>query len=322
MPAAITTDQLLSRIKARAQIPATDGRLTDAELLAIVDDLILSSLAREIYDADDGRWTKTAADVSITAGTATYRIPTRAMSGGLDEVLVVDSAGNLSQLRYIDRSDAWEFGTSTGTPCYFTIVGDVVQLLPSPSSSTLSLRLRYLRRPSKLVTVAECASIDGVAATVLTVSGAPSSWASAQFAIDIVEAVHHGDALEDSVHVTANAGPTTLTRSTGTFATSGAYAIQASSITYTGQYACPDGESCIVQVPDVAIPFTVDLAARDVCVALGDMEGSDRHAQLAERRRQELMSLISERSRIRPHIVQRNSPLRLAGRGTARRWGR
>jgi hypothetical protein len=306
VPAAITTDQILARIKVRAQVPSTEGRVSDAEILALVDDLILSSLGREMYEADDGRWVKTAADVAITAGRSTYRLPSRAWAGGLDEAILVASSGALTQLEYVDRSDIWEWGTSTGVPVAYTIVGDVVQLLPTPASSGYSLRLRYLRRPSSLVTVAECARVASVASTVLTIASAPAAWDELT--------------LEHSVTVEANAGPTTLTRSSGTFATSGAYAILGPSNTIYRTYACEEGESCVVQVPDVAIPYVADLAARDVCVALGDMPGADRLASLAEQRRKEVVASISERSRQRPKIVPRNSPLRVSG--GERRWFR
>jgi hypothetical protein len=320
VPAAITTDQILARIKVRAQVPSTEGRVSDPEILALVDDLILSSLGREMYEADDGRWIKTAADVAITAGRSTYRIPSRAWAGGLDEAILVASSGALTQLEYVDRSDIWEWGTSTGVPVAYTIVGDVVQLLPTPASSGYSLRLRYLRRPSSLVTVAECARVASVASTVLTIASAPAAWDELTLEVDVIEAEHHGEALEDSVTVEANTGPTTLTRSSGTFATSGAYAVLGPSNTIYRTYVCEEGESCVVQVPDVCIPYIADLAARDVCVALGDMPGADRLASLAEQRRKEVVASISERSRQRPKIVPRNSPLRVSG--SERRWFR
>jgi hypothetical protein len=321
VPVAVTTDALLTRIKARAQVPATEGRLSDAEILTLVDDLIVSSVGREAYDADDGRWIKTAADVALTASLATYRLPTRALGGGVDEVILVDSAGNPAQLDYVDRADVWEYGTSTGVPVAYALLGDVLQLLPAPSSSSYSLRVRYVRRPSQLVLVAACAGITSLTSSVLTVSSPPSAWSSATVVVDLVEAVHHGEALEDDVTCTGNSGPTTLTRSSGTFTTTGAYAITATATHHFSVYACQAGQSCIVQVPDIAIPFVADLAARDVCVALGDMEGADRSASLAEQRRREMSAVISERSRTRPKIVPRNSPLRVAGMRAAR-WFR
>jgi hypothetical protein len=50
------------------------------------------------------------------------------------------------------------------------------------------------------------------------------------------------------------------------------------------------------------------------------MPGADRLASLAEQRRKEVVASISERSRQRPKIVPRNSPLRVSG--SERRWFR
>ncbi len=317
MPAAVTSDALLTRIKARAQIPSTEGRLSDAEIFTIVDDLILSSVGREVYDADDGRWVRTAADVSLTSGTGAYRLPTRAMAGGVDEVIVIQGT-ELYQLDYVDRSDVWEWGTATGMPRAFTIMGDVITLLPTPASG-YSLRVRYLRRPSKLVAVQECAIPTVVGSTTLTASlisaVAAGGWTSPTV-IDLHQSIHHGEALEDDIAVSFSGS--TITRTSGTFTTTGAYAVTAAD----APYAALAGKSCVVQVPDVAIPYIADLAARDVCVALGDMEGADRSASLAEQRRKEMMSVISERSRQRPKVVPRNSPLRVASQRSSRWWPR
>lgn len=314
----VTSDQLLARVKARAQVPSTEGRLSDDEIYVLIDDVIRSSVGREIYDADDGRWVKTAPDVAITTGIAGYRIPYRALSSGVDEVLLVDSSGNAEQLDYVDRSDVWEWGTQTGVPCAYSIVGDVITLLPTPTSG-YALRVRYVRRPNALTAVANCAVLATVtSATDVTYSSVPASgWTNGTVhVVDVVERVGNVESLEDDVSVTVVTASTKLVRGSGAWVTTGPYAIQ------VGAFACPFGTSCVVQVPDVAIPYVADLAARDVCVALGDQAGADLAARLAEQRRTEMVDAISERSRIRPKVVPRNSPLRVASqRGTRwRRW--
>lgn len=312
MVAACTADQLVTRITVRAQIPSTEGRVSTAELLTLIDDCILANCSREIFDADDGRWVKTASDVSITAAIATYRIPDRALAAGVVECVLVDSAGNLTQLDYFDHADLWEYGTSAGVPQGFTLLGDVIVLRPIPSTSTYSLRVRYVRRPSKLALVASCTLLTAVGSTTLT--GTIGSGWSSPTTIDVVESTNNVESLEDDIAVTYSG--TTITRSSGTNVTTGAYAIAA------GDYACLAGTSCVVQVPDVAIPYLADLAARDVLSGpLDDAAGAARcHAQ-AEERRREMMQALAERSRsARPKVVPRNSPLRVASAGYRRWW--
>ncbi len=312
MPAAITADALLARVKARAQIPSTEGRLTDAEILALIDDLIVSKLGLAVYDADDGRWVVTADDVALTANLATYRVPSRAWAGGVDEVLVIDSAGNPAQLDHVDRSEVWEWGTATGVPCAFALMGDVIRLLPTPSSSSYSLRVRYVRRPNTLALLTDCGAITSATSATVVVSSVPSGWGASE-TVDIIRGTHHADSLEDDVATTISS--TTLTRASGTFDTSGAYAPA------SGDYACTAGTSCVVQVPEVAIPYLVEVAARDVCLAIMDDAGADRRAATAAEARRDVDQMIAERSRQRPKIVPRNSPLRVSQRRVDR-WRR
>lgn len=307
---AITANELLARVKARAQVPSADGRLTDAEILALLDDLIRTSCGREVFAADDGRWVKTASDEALIANRATYRLPDRALAAGVDEVLIVNSAGDAYQLDYVDRSDVWEFGSATGIPCAFALLGDVVHLLPTPVDAAYSLRVRYIRRPSKLALTTACVAITAVSSTTLT-GTIPSTWTSPT-TIDVVESTNNVEALEDDVAVTFTGS--TITRSSGTWTTTGAYAVA------IADYACLAGTSCVVQVPDVAIAYVADLGARDVCAALGDRDGAAASAELAEQRRREMIATMAERSRTRPKIVQRNSPLRVHTQRFSR-WG-
>jgi hypothetical protein len=81
--AANTADDLLVRVKARASIPATEGRLSDPDILAIADDATRSTVARVLYNSDDGRWVKTQADVALVVDQSAYRLPERAMGGSV-----------------------------------------------------------------------------------------------------------------------------------------------------------------------------------------------------------------------------------------------
>lgn len=307
MVAAITADQLLERVKARAQIPASEGRLSDAEILALAGDALLVSVGREVYDADDGRWIHTAEDAALTAGEARYRLPSRAWGSDLDGALLVDSAGNAWPLDYVDRDDAWQWQRSTGCPAAYTIEGDSLRLLPTPGDTSVSLRVRYMRRPSRLVTVAEAALIASVASGSVTVGTVPSTWGASE-TLDIIRGEHHGTSIADDLAATI--ASTTITIAGGV-----------PDLVAAGDYVCLAGESCVVQAPDVAIPYLADMVARDVCAALGDPEGMERCAVLAESRRRDMAQGIARRSRTAPRVINRVSPLRAAGQRRGWPWG-
>lgn len=313
MPAALTSDALLTRIKARAQVPSADGRLSDAEIFTICDDIIRDDIGLAAYEADDGRWLATAANVSVASGTATYRIPTRAWAGGVQTVSLIDSSGNEIPIPRVDHSEIaeWTAGGLWQAPRW-ALDGAVIRLLPTPTDSLYSLRVRYIRRPNALVAVSACGLISGTSSTTLTVSNSPTLAASPT--LDIIRGTHSADSLADSIATTYS--DPTITYTAGDLATSGAYAPA------SGDYACLEGTTCVVQVPDVAVRYLTLKAAAEVCDALGDDAGFARCSAQAIDARRQLDLAIAERSRVRPKIIPRNSPLRSSGgrAGRRRRW--
>lgn len=314
---ALTSDAALTRIKARAQIPSTDPRLADTDLHAILDDLIVTELGVSVYDADDGRWIATASDVSVTSGVSEYRIPSRAWAGGVDSIHLIDSNGNEIPVDYVDRHEiptwsnaAWSSTLNSSRPRY-TILGDVLRLMPTPTDSAYSLRVRYVRRPSALVAVSSAALISSVASSALTAtypSGA--AWTS----IDVIEGTYSGASLEDDVSVTLSGG-STITRGSGSYATTGAGTIAA------GDYACNAGTSCVLQVPDVAVAFLIERAAGEVADVLGDAEMARSRLLLAEQKRKKMEGALAERTQQRPKAIPYGSPLRAWGQRPRGLWG-
>lgn len=316
MTTATTVDTFLADVKAAAQVPPAEGRITDAEVLRMADALLVRAIGRAVYLADDGRWCVTADDVPVVSGTASYLIPSRAWSGSIRSVsLVQASSGTVTPLDYVDTADIDYYQESASWPVrpVYTIEGDTIVLLPTPTDSSYSLRVRYLRRPSRMILTTSCALISSVGASALTVASYPSGWSSLD--IDVVRSTHHATPLEDDVSVAASGG-TTLTRGSGSFATSGVLAVAA------GDYACPVGYTCVPQVPENVLGWLLELTARDVCVALGDNEGAGGRERLAAMAGADASRGISERNRTRPHVINRSSPLRVGGMGRTLRRGR
>lgn len=315
MVAAVTSDALLARVKRAAMMPTADGRLTDAEILTALDDVIDTQLGRAVYDADDGRWVETAADVAVTAGRSDYRLPERAWADGIRQVMLVDpTTGTEIPLDYVDLADAYELRNAGvwAAPAY-TLVADAIRLLPTPADSAYSLRVAYLRQPSRLVAVSACALVSTVSSSTIGAAAALPSSMSGTEVVDVVRGTN-GRVLETDVTVTASTP--NLTRGAGAWGTSGIGAIVA------GDYVCLAGETCVVPVPRVAIAYLVELGARQVCIDLGDAEGARDRAATAEEARKDMEQGIAERSRTRPAVINRFSPLRSAGMPRRGRWGR
>ena len=316
-----TSDDLLTRVKARAQIPDADDRLTDADILAMADDAIRSTVGRIIWNADDGRTVRTQADVALVADQSDYRMPDRAVASAIYDVLLVDSAGNERSSVYVDSADAWrwrndEAPTDSDRAYAHTIEGDVIRLLPTPTAANLSLRVKYRRRPSRLVTVAASTLLGSASSSTVVADDSdsfPAAWTSegSSLVIDVYRAGPGGDSLADDVQGSTTSD--TFTRSSGSFDTSGPYAPGAAC------YASLAGETCVLPVPEEAVPFLTVLLALEVTTALGDGAAVGGLSQLVAGRRKELIALVDDRNREDDAIIPRSSHLR-GGHGRGGWW--
>ena len=118
---AFDTARLLEQIKIKGCLPT--GRFEDEELLDLAYDVMLSEIVPLVIGVREEYYCKTASE-SIVANTATIAIHTRAITGGLREVKLIDAAGTtLTDLERIDLEDLTN--ETTGTPEQFYLLGSV-----------------------------------------------------------------------------------------------------------------------------------------------------------------------------------------------------
>lgn len=280
MPAAKTTTDLLSAVRLDGALPDVDGRFgstqaaMDSSILDLAAQELSTSVADVLISLRQERWVRQQTDVQIAAGINRYRIPARALAAGVSDLTIVDG-GTEYDLSPIDTEDRFRFSDGRKgnwrAPYGYTWEGDCILLVPTPMETKYTLRVRYPRQPSRLVTVANCAAISSLTGTVLTiVAGAPVGWSSITMDIDVISGTTHGDVLEDDVTVVTNAGPTTMTRSSGTFALTGPDAILGTGNNYYRSYVCVAGTSCIIPIPESVYPLLVAATVRRCQEVCGD----------------------------------------------------
>jgi hypothetical protein len=127
----------------------TDAVLRDElthKLHSVFEDIVVKTRS--------GYWLKEYV-TTTTSGRNRYRIPARAVVGGLEKVEVASSVGGVySRLSEISPEDAEEWegpitGGNPGTPEVFVSMGDQLEMFPAPNA-TLPLRLTYYVRPSQI----------------------------------------------------------------------------------------------------------------------------------------------------------------------------
>jgi hypothetical protein len=258
-----TVDQLLADVKRKANLPpGPNAKLSDVEMLRIADEVILTQLdpilltLQEEYDV-------AREDFTVTPGDSTYRLPERAVSGTIIQALLVNANGEPQPLERIGGSEAWRFEGATRTATYpsvYAIEGNTLRLLPTPSVTGLSLRLRYRRRPAELVLTTTCGLVSIVGATTVTAPG--GSFGVAPI-VDIVRS-------KPPVGPIVQGAAATYAANVFTF---GAGVLTDAGVS-VGDYVCAYDTTCIVPLPERFSKLAIGLVAAAVLVEWGDLTGA------------------------------------------------
>jgi hypothetical protein len=257
-----TSDDLVSDIRLRCRIPDGDSVASDAELRRVADDQISTVFTPLLRQSAEEYGVKTTDTAILDSTTQLYRIPSRATAGNLRDVLLVDgdTARSLPRIpleeadRYHDAGSAyWAQGVA------FCVQADHVRLLPRTQDTSLTLRIRWYLRPSKLIAVSAADVVDsiGTPGTVFDRTGANILTGAT---VDVIQANPNFDAL--TVDDTATIATDTVTLTNG--ATDVA----------VGDYLCPAGQSPIVQLPAEAHPVLTTACEAVVWQMLGETRAS------------------------------------------------
>ncbi len=186
-----TSDDLIAAVKSAGFLPDASD-LTDVELLGFADEAMTTFVGDALEKQCAEHWWASE-DTSLVPGVTAYRLPRRLFGRAVRGVAIVDTRGDecpLDELDPIEMRSAFRAG-SVGTPTHFAFEGDLVRLGQVPASAGVTLRIHYVRRPSRLVSVSttEMARIyQAVNTTTLNlIETAPSTNLTAEGALlDIV----------------------------------------------------------------------------------------------------------------------------------------
>jgi hypothetical protein len=143
----------VTRTRRAAFIPDDHPSYTDSIVVDELNGTFANVFEAIVVEARGGFWRKRY-DQPLVAQQARYRIHPRACA--VEAVAIADSSGKFVPLdeatpRQIDDLRGGS-GSSSGRPLYYTVDGDMIELLPQPNSASYTLRQSYYVRPSRLVT--------------------------------------------------------------------------------------------------------------------------------------------------------------------------
>lgn len=299
-------DDMVTAVRRRARIPDGAAALSDAEIFSLADEEMLSAMVPLVRKQRQDYWL-TSEDASVVANQAGYRIPSRAQAATVRDVTFVDGNGNECALPRIstEQYHAYVDGASRYWPnrIAYAMLGDKVTLCPTPTTSTGSVRFRYHCRPNRLVTASDAFLVSDISGAPTYKGTGPSTWSAADL-VDAIQATPNFDWLTKSVTVG------TTTSSTILVAVAGGVTGMA-----VGDYFAQEGESPVVQLPDIMHPVLIAGVTVRVLETLGDL----RAMELAQAKYQEIVAAIQEVIEERdegdqPKVLSWNTPLRVGRR--------
>ena len=261
-----TTTELLAKARLLAYLPsASTLAFTNAELLSIGDKATSDRFTPWLVQKRVELFVRRS-DVAIVLGTDAYRLPARAYGSKLRSVTFIDSNGNGYPVDEwtLDRRDKLLQGNPfLGSGGYaFCLEGDNLLLLPVPQTAG-TLRMRYYRRPSKLVLVTasgvgQITSISLVTGVILTTA----TGITTSTPIDFVQQNPNFDVLGADVSPTA--------ASSGVSVTVALASIPAELA--VGDWIAFAGESPVPQVPADLHDALADAIGIQVARSLGNIK--------------------------------------------------
>lgn len=289
-----TTDDLIEAIKDRAHVPDSQSTYTDARMLSIASDELMTYIVPFVLSTHEDYYT-TSKDYAIS-GTS-YTLPSRAIGGKLKDIVTVSATDLETGVPRFDRSQQEYI---SGLYCYFQ--GNKVFLSYVPMAQT-TLRLYYHCRPSRLVEVTSCGRVTAVGTTTIDLDLVPSTFTTAA-AYDVVS----GDQphpLQASDLTVTNVSGTTIT-----FSTLPTVAV--------GDYFCLAGEAPVVQTPYELVTLLAQRVACKIMEAEGDMNGLAASTKELDRMERAAFKLLEPRVDSQTlKVFNRGSDIR----NLPRRWG-
>lgn len=310
MPNVNTADYLIASIQRRGMIPTNQDTFPADSLLAIADEELRTSVVqlllavREEYLIAKGPY-----DQTLSADVQQYPMHPRAIAGRLRQVLV----SNGTQFYPLPRTSFQEESeysiTTSGMPCAYAFDGNYVRPLP-PGAGTL--RQYFFIRPSRLVSVASTGTISAIDRTTgsVTCSNVPTTFTLNE-TYDFVKGTAGFECLSIDQNISS-----VVTGANGTIIFGVDYIPDDLNV---GDFVCLAGESPIPQIPVELHPWLAQLVVVRVTESLGDLPKVQAAQATADRLRNDIRSLLSDRDQGSSRVVVNKSAPGM-GRNRGGRW--
>lgn len=229
-----TADALVAAMRKAGKLPPHDQAGTAAALLEKLNAeqrLYLTKLLQSVRE----QFRQATYDITTTAGTRRYAIPSRAVAAGIVAVARI-SGDSRTPLTFFDDSRVYTTNNPTAGDCY--LEGNELVFFQDPGA--LTVRVTYNRRLSELVLTASARAITAIntGTRTVTIAASPSTFDS-RASFDLVKGTPHFDTYGIDLACSALGSSATSVVFTNTLPTSLA----------VGDYVCIPGETPVCNAP-------------------------------------------------------------------------
>lgn len=311
-----TATGLIASFRAEGSISSDDPNATEADILLLADRVIERHFVPGVRKALADYYVSYD-DIALEANVKEYRIPYRALTSSVRSVVFVDSSNNECELMPVAPTVRFSYSQARSSyPSGYTIVDDMLCVIPTPANSSGTLRIWYEYRPGKLILPTAAALIGTISDPVLTDG-------------DNVYAVATTGTFDPAdptpCDVVCGKAPFSVIARDGSF--DGSVAVLGATLTLetrwrdplVGDYICPVGETPFPQIP-AELHSALALMMAGEYLKATDPQTAAELIREAKEARQLAWGMLTPRQHGR-QLKLKNTTSQLRGRGVGRRNG-
>lgn len=288
---AYTTSDIISAVTRKGSFPQSSTDLfTTQDFLEFAYEELLSTVIPLVSTINEDYFIEYL-DLDTIQGVSNYRLPSRASA--IRSIQLIDKTIIMPLVRLYEEDKT---STDNNVKGYF-VKGNTIILSPTPSISEQSktLRIVYIRRPSKYVQPSDCAQIIDISGTTITVASAPNTMANG-ILVDFSQKESPYDILEMGTPIASISG-TTLTFN------------EVNPELKVGDYISLATESCVAGIQEELVPILIQ-AILCSCLLSKKDDQANIELQKLENMKVSTLALLSPRVKTSDNkIINRNSLL-------------
>lgn len=296
-----TVDDCVDSVYRNTALPNSQVTYEPADIVAFLNEELQTTISALVQSIREEYWIQYY-DVTIQPNVTTYTVPVRAIMGTLEDIVLVDSSGNeveIAQLAPEQKKVApyYSFVPIASMRGMFAR-DDTFNIYPTtfPFPAGFTIRFKYARRPSVLTQTSFCAQIVTAtpATKVVTVAAVPSGWTANSTYLDIIN---------NQPQFTSKSDDNLITNISGTSIT----LTSLDSTMTAGMWLCPQGTSCIPQLPLELYPLLINAGGLRVFTSMQNANGFNTMSKVVAAQMEDAKQLLTPRWKGQPRkIVNKN----------------